>query len=271
MSMPLGPSGALKVAMELIDAQAAHIAALEAGRWGQTTRDRVREKRDELEIVTAAEDLPPAAECHQHFPPEVCATRDDGDCPCGARSEECPHGFHPGSCGMCTSPAEAYGWTPNGTIDGGVMLPNTRKGDFIDPATGEPHKPDHICNRACRDAQAAAKDAGIGRSPATYAGGEVPGGMIGYNCQQQPIARDPRTGNITLAGNYLLAWQRLQDAAAAAPEHENLRHHTEDAWAPKGICRRCDLLQPLQVAEQEAHARLIRHNHGIPPEGENRP
>jgi hypothetical protein len=133
---------------------------------------------------------------------------------------------------------------------------------WIDPATGKPHKPDHICNQACRDAKAAAKEVRKGDFIG-YAGntGEtlITPALLNYYDQQN-----------TPAADYLAAYARLQAAAATAPEHENLRWHTEAAWAPKGVCARCDLLQPLQDAEQRLHQALIRHNHGIPPEGVNR-
>ena len=55
MTTPLGPAGALKIAYELIDAQAKHIKALERGHYGRDTRAAVQEKQDELELVQAAE------------------------------------------------------------------------------------------------------------------------------------------------------------------------------------------------------------------------
>jgi hypothetical protein len=318
---PLGPSGALKVAMELIDAQAAHIAALEAGRWGQTTRDRVREKRDELEIVTA-NDVGPTPEVLAEAPhlgmfaQKPCSNPDcplpyahNGPCapadwkpttehptPChraqinvtrwGApptfidgpcQHEECPHGFHPTSCGMCTSPAAAYdtgiGRSP-ATYAGGEVprIP------ILHP-DGTPKDINQILDdsRAAMEADGARRYKAEQRRPETAwdrraAGGETvhKGDLIGYsgNTNMQSWADNV---NGTPAADYIAAYANLQAAAAAAPEHNRIGRHQEDAWAPEGVCRRCDLLRPLHDAEQEAHARLIRHNHGIPPEGENRP
>jgi hypothetical protein len=229
---PLGPSGALKVAMELIDAQAAHIKQLERGHWGRETRHRVEELRDELEIVTAAENAPVPirpftnAEYDGIALPAIEGLKDY------RQEQDCPQA------GPAMSYAEAAerGLVPDLTkehpaplFDKGGELPTIRVGEPL--SAGDTL---HI----------------------THHEGEDP---------EVHVTKGP-----SLAAQYIDAYTRLQTASEAAPEHAPVPHLT-DAWAAKGQCQRCDTLQPLHDAEQAAHQALIRHNHGIPPEGENRP
>lgn len=49
-------------------------------------------------------------------------------------SNKCPHGFHHTTCGHCIMEGST----------GVISIPS-----WIDPATGKPHRNDHICNHQC--------------------------------------------------------------------------------------------------------------------------
>jgi len=77
VTVPLGPAGALKIAYELIDAQARHIERLERGQWGHDTRAIVAEKYDALNAA-----LRPQPGCthpdRDHIGP--CPTEEEDPC-----------------------------------------------------------------------------------------------------------------------------------------------------------------------------------------------
>jgi hypothetical protein len=204
MTTPLGPTGALKIAYELIDAQARHIEKLEAGKWGHDTRAEVQAKWEELEQTRDT----PAADAQD------AAVRDALH-----RQEHGP-----------TDPSNPVHPTPCDRRQVEVTQWGDKEPTFIDgPCQHE--------------------DTGVGRSPATYAGGEIP---------PNPAA------------SLIEAQARWEAAARTAPPHNYDVDHQGAAWAPPGLCERCDILAPLHGAVMTARTVLQWANQEQQPERSHR-